>query len=171
MKQLFIAANVMTSIICSDTFILKLRNLLLISVPLSMSSWILSKVYTWTISNSDFIAGVLTCIAIDHILGTIYHATKLKDFSIKKNVYGLVGKLFLCGCSAVLFEIIHSTIQESSLIYEYLKSVTRLVVILYPASSAFYNMSAITNGKFPPLAWLKKLKAFNQNLDIESLNK
>ncbi|KAF2518244.1 hypothetical protein E0W68_09475 [Flavobacterium salilacus subsp. salilacus] len=73
----------------------------------------------------------------------------------------------LCAGAAILFEIIHNVVKEATLIYDYLKIVTRLIVILYPAGSAFMNMSALTNGVFPPLGWITKIKAFNKDLDLE----
>jgi phage-related holin len=149
--------------------ILKFKSLLILSLPLSTVTWIFTEISGWTFSNSDYIAGVLTCIAIDHIIGSIYHAFKLKDFTLKKNISGLLTKLALCAGAAILFEVIHTTVKDASLIYEYLKSLTRLIVILYPAGSAFLNMSAITNGIFPPLGWINKLKAFNENLDLNKI--
>ena len=151
----------------NGSIIIKLKSTLLLALPFSIVTWLFSEVTKWTISNSDYIAGVLTCIAIDHIVGSIYHAFKAKDFTFKKNAVGLITKLALCAGAAILFEIIHNVVKEATLVYDYLKIVTRLIVILYPAGSAFMNMSALTNGVFPPLGWVSKIKAFNKDLDVE----
>ncbi|OIQ22217.1 MAG: hypothetical protein BM557_02235 [Flavobacterium sp. MedPE-SWcel] len=145
---------------------IKVKAVIFLSLPFSGVTWLISQITKWSISNSDYIIGVLTCIAIDHIVGSIYHAVKVKDFTLKKNAIGLVTKLTLCVGAAILFEIMHNAVKESTLIYEYLKIVTRLIVILYPAGSAFMNMSALTNGIFPPLGWISKIKAFNKDLDL-----
>ena len=151
-------------------FLLKLKSIVLIAFPIGTFSWLLSQFNEWTECNQNYIAVVLICITIDHIVGTIYHAFKLKDFCFKKNAVGTLKKLSLCVLSAILFEVIHSTLQNIPFLYDYLKSVTRLVVVLYPAGSAFINMSALTNGSFPPLGWIKKIKAFNEDLDIKKFD-
>ncbi|NDI99549.1 hypothetical protein GWA97_10730 [Flavobacterium sp. LaA7.5] len=148
-------------------FFVKIWSATKLSVAVGIPTWFLSKVTGWGVSNSDYIAGVLTCIAIDHVIGSYYHAFKINDFTIKKNAVGLITKLSLCAGAAILFEIIHNVVKEATLIYDYLKIVTRLIVILYPAGSAFMNMSALTNGVFPPLGWITKIKAFNKDLDLE----
>lgn len=124
----------------------------------------------WSLSNQSYIIGVLSCIAIDHLVGSAYHAFKIRDFTLKKNVNGLLSKLSLCAGAAILFEVIHQTVQEVSFIYDYLKIITRLIIILYPAGSAFMNMSALTNGVFPPVGWINKISIFNTSLDLEKLS-
>lgn len=150
-------------------FILKSKAILILAFPLSLLTWAVSVLTQWSLSNQEYVAGVLVCIAIDHIIGSFYHAFKAKDFSFKKNAVGLITKLTLCAFAGALFEIIHNVAKESDLAYEYLKIITRLVVILYPAGSAIMNMSALTNGVFPPLGWIEKIKAFNQTLDLDTL--
>lgn len=138
-----------------------------VAVALSVPAMIITYLSNWSLSNQEYIAGVLACIAIDHIIGSIYHAFWLKDFTLKRNAWGLINKLLLCAMAGALFEIIHNTVKEVPLVYEYLKVITRLIVILYPAGSAFMNMSELTNGVFPPIGWIRKIKSFNENLDIE----
>ena len=153
----------------SSSLVLKIKSVIALSLPFSIVTWFFTKISQWTISNGEFIAGVFTCIAIDHIIGSAYHAFKLKDFTIKKNLIGLITKLTFCAGAAILFEIIQHTVKETTFIYDYLKSLTRLMVILYPAGSAFMNMSALTNGVFPPIGWIQKIKTFNQDLDLDKI--
>jgi hypothetical protein len=159
-------------IINSDiTFLAKFKAIAKIAFALSFPSWLVAKITAWSINNQDYIAGVLVCIAIDHFIGSIYHAFKLKDFTFKKNILGLLYKTALCASAAVLFEVIQYTIKDVSFIYEYLKTTARLIIILYPASSAFLNMSALTNGTFPPLEWIKKITSYNKTLDLNKIYK
>lgn len=151
----------------APSWIFKMLATVKLAALVSIPTWCVAQITEWTISNSLYIASVLTCIAIDHIIGSFYHAFKLRDFTIKKNATGLMQKLGLCAMSAILFEIIHATVKDVPLAYEYLKVITRLTVVLYPAFSALMNMSALTNGQFPPLGWIKKIKSFNENLDLE----
>lgn len=154
----------------NDTnFIIKTKYILLLSFPLSLINIILNIISDWAISNHTYISGVLLCIAIDHLLGSIFHLYKLKDFTFRKNILGLLRKLGLCTAGALVFEIIHNTLYEIPFIYSYLKTVTRLVVILYPASSALLTISFLTNGKFPPLSLIKKINQFNVDLDVKQL--
>lgn len=152
------------------SFLTKIKAVVKVAFLFSLPAWFTSKIIQWSVSNQEYIAGVLVCIAIDHLIGSIYHAFKLHDFTFKKNVVGLLSKLALCAVAAILFEIIHSTIKDVSFIYDYLKTTTRLIIVLYPAGSAFMNMSALTNGVFPPLGWIRKIAAFNQNLDLQKLS-
>ncbi|MBE99308.1 hypothetical protein [Flavobacterium coralii] len=127
--------------------------------------WLIDAVTGWGFDNRDYIAGALVCIAVDHLLGSIYHGFWLKDFTLKKNLIGLLTKLGICALAALIFEILNHTVRESTFVYEYLKMTTRLMVILYPAGSAFMNMSELTNGVFPPIGWINKMKRFNDSLN------
>lgn len=140
-----------------------------IALGLSIPAWALASLSEWTITNRDFIGCVLLCIAIDHLIGSWYHAFKKQDFSFKKNATGLLSKIGLCAAAAVLFEIIHYTVRDVSVVYDYLKYTTRLIILLYPAGSAFLNMSALTNGAFPPIGWIKRITAYNNSLDLNKI--
>jgi hypothetical protein len=153
------------------SWVVKIWATVKLSAFFSLPAWCITQLTSWTISNQDYIAGVLACIAIDHIIGSFYHAFKVRDFTLKRNATGLLQKLGLCVLAIGLFEIIHNTVKDVALVYDYLKVITRLVVILYPAGSAFMNMSALTNGQFPPIGWIKKVQNFNENLDLDKLKK
>ena len=153
------------------SMMVKLEAITKIAILLSIPASIIGKISDWSVSNQDYIAGVLACIAIDHLLGSIYHAFKLNDFTFRKNITGLLTKLMLCVVAAILFEVIRNTVKEVSFVYAYLKNITRLMIILYPAGSAFLTMSALTKGLFPPLGWINKLTAFNKTLDLTKFPK
>ncbi|OIQ16539.1 MAG: hypothetical protein BM557_09500 [Flavobacterium sp. MedPE-SWcel] len=148
--------------------LIKLWSTVKLAIVAVIPTFVIINITGWTISNRDYVAGVLICIAVDHIVGSIYHAFRVKDFTFKKNAIGLLTKLSLCVVAAILFEVIYLVVKEASLIYDYLKMVTRLIVVLYPAGSAFMNISALTNGRFPPLGWISKLNAFNKDLDLNN---
>ncbi len=167
MKALYILYTNYLILFHNVSFSSKLKLVSLLSLPLSLITSVSQSIQSWFFSNNDYITAVLLCIAIDHTIGTILHALKLKDFSLKKNILGICKKISLCVISAILFETIHYTLKEIPLVYEYLKSVTRLTVLLYPAGSAFINMSILTNGKFPPFGWIKRIQAFNSSLDLD----
>jgi len=170
MQQLLLFLLKNALVLHSGLLFSKVRAALNIAATLSLPAYLTAKLTEWTISNQAYIAGVLTCIAVDHLVGSAYHAFKVRDFTFKQNVSGLITKLSLCAGAAALFEVIQHVLEGVSFVYDYLKITTRLMIILYPAGSAFLNMSALTNGVFPPLGWLKKIEAFNKNLDLKKIN-
>jgi hypothetical protein len=163
----FLAGNILS--FYSGSAAVKLKSLSLLVLSVSPVAYMFEKVNVWTMLNRDFIFGVLVAIAIDHFIGSIYHGFKAKDFTFKKNLYGLMVKISLCIACGVLFEILSGMTSYHKWLFEYLQLVTRLIVFLYPAGSAFVNMSKLTNGVFPPIGWMDRLKKFNQNLNIDDL--
>ena len=105
-------------------------------------------------------------LILDHLLGSYVHLTIKKDLTFKKNLEGLLKKGFSVIAGYMLFEMIHQIVQEVDFIAIYFKVLIQVMVILYPAGSAMVNLSIITNGTFPPIDWMKKLKNFNENVDL-----
>lgn len=122
----------------------------------------------YLVENESYILIVLFTIAIDHLLGTWKHI-KLRNFNIKQNIGGFFTKFFIACLGAALFEAMGVIIHQDSVVKEYLIIVTRLIVFLYPARSAFRSMSTITNGKFPPKKWISKIEKFEGTLDPAEL--
>lgn len=108
---------------------------------------------------------VLLAIIVDHLLGSWKHAFIKRDFTWLKNISGLAVKIGLVVCVGFLFEGLNVILKNDNIIKDYLTVVTRLIVFLYPAGSAFGNASVISGGVFPPTSWLDKLKKFQKNLD------
>lgn len=125
----------------------------------------------WISENGGYLFFVLLAIAIDHLMGSAVHLFIKKDFSIKKNIVGLVLKIFLVFSVGILFEGFQYIYKEDNLMTEYLTLITRLMVFLYPAGSAFMNCAVLTNGKFPPIGWINKISKFNETLDVDVINK
>lgn len=146
------------------SFVIKLKASIKLAFLLSPIIFIWDKISKWGMDNSEYISFVLLAIAIDHILGTIKHL-KIKDFKIKKNITGLMTKIGLVVACGLLFEGLNVIINQETLVKDYLTILTRLIVFLYPAGSAFGNSAFLSNGKFPPQSWLDKLKSFQSNLD------
>lgn len=137
----------------------------LLSPFLLLIESIIDNLTAWSIGNSTYIQVVLMAIIIDHVLGSIKHLFWTKDFSMKKNLTGIVIKVGLTIMCGFLFEGLNHLITEKSIVKDYLTITTRCVVFLYPAGSAFSNSSVISGGKFPPVGWMNKLKRFQTHLD------
>lgn len=120
----------------------------------------------WYIVNQWFMIYVFYAIAIDHIFGTIVHAFIKKDFTLKKNIKGLLMKISFCIAGYSLFVMIHEITKEIPFIADYFKVLIQFIVFIWPAGSAMGNMSILTGGKFPPIGWMKKLEKFQENLDV-----
>lgn len=124
----------------------------------------------WYVSNQVFMIYVFMSLMLDHILGTYVHLFVKRDFTIQKNLEGLLKKGFAIVAGYMLFEMIHQIVQEVDFIAIYFKVLIQIMVILYPAGSAMVNLSIITNGAFPPIGWMKKLKNFNENVDLHEFS-
>lgn len=149
----------------STNILVQLKASIVIGLMISPFAWLIEKLSVWSLINQDYIAIVLVAIAVDHILGTIKHLWFERDFSVKKNLLGLITKIGLVVACGILFEGLNVIIHKDSFIKEYLTILTRLIVFIYPASSAFASSSVISNGKFPPDAWMKKIARFKENLN------
>lgn len=121
----------------------------------------------WYIENQIFMSFVFVALSLDHILGSWVHYRK-GDFSLKENIYGLFGKTTSVIVGYVLFEMVHQIVKDVDFIAIYFKVLLQLMVLLYPAGSAMGNLSILTNGKFPPVGWMKKLRKFNEEADLET---
>lgn len=152
------------------TMLIKFKASITLGILVSPFAMIFEKLSHWGLENSDYILVVMTAIGIDHFLGTIKHL-KDGDFTWKKNVIGVTVKLGLIVLMGFLFEGLQVIVQSDSIVKEYMIIVTRLIVFLYPAGSAFGNSAILTNGKFPPQAWIDKLTRFQRDLDPKDLTK
>jgi hypothetical protein len=144
----------------------QLKAVLVISLAFSPVAYLLEQIAAWTIDNQTFITFVLAAIAIDHLLGSVVHYFYIKDFNWAKNASGLLIKMGLLVCGAIIFEGLNHIVNKDSGLKDYLFIVCRLSVFFYPAGSAFANMSIISGGKFPPTGWITWIKNFNENFKL-----
>lgn len=149
------------------TMTAKLKTIWMMTLFLSPLPYILERVLDWTIENSTYILFVFGAIIIDHILGTIIHLFIKYDFTIKKNLIGLLVKVGLVLAVGFMFEGINAIVRESNILKDYLIICLRLLVFLYPAGSALANSSILTKGKFPPQGILSKINCFQKDLDVK----
>ena len=156
------------TMINKGSILFQIKAVFMCSIVLSPLTWLITKLTDWQLANSSYVSFVLGAIAIDHLLGTVYHAFYLRDFSMKKNVSGLLVKLMLVVCMGYLFEGLDSLMIEESILKDYTVMVLRLMVFLYPAGSAFANSYEMTGRKFPPVGFMEKLKQFSKSATINS---
>lgn len=135
---------------------------------LEYSGGFIDRAYNWYVFNEDYILFVLLAIGIDWLLGC-WRYVKLRQFDIKQNALGFFIKLTIAMLGTILFEAMQAIITHDSIIKEWIIIITRLLVFLYPARSAWKSMSIITDGQFPPKAWTDKAESFSKNLDLDEL--
>ena len=166
---LFFLKNII--IIHKGVLLAKIKASFTISLALSPLAFLVEKITSWYISNYEYILWVLWAIFADWLLGQIYHIFFKKDFSWKQMGKGLIVKVGMAVLAGSLFEALPYFLKGQELVADGLLIITRLSVFMYPAASAWANCSEITGGKFPPIGWTKRIKSFNENLDINNLKK
>ena len=132
------------------------------AVPVSL----MDLLFGWYIDNRVFLTLVFLAVAIDHLIGTYVHFAVKHDFSMKKNLKGLLVKGFSVCAGYVLFEMIHQIMKDVNFIAIYFKVILQLTVLIYPVFSALKNISIMNGGKFPPKIWFDKFEGFNRDLDL-----
>lgn len=90
---------------------------------------------------------------------------------MKKNIQGFLVKVSLVLLVAILLEGISHILGKNNFITQYFKIISQLMVFIYPAGSALINSSIITEGTFPPIGFLEKIKRFNKEMDISQFKK
>ncbi len=148
------------------TLVVKLKASLNIALVISPIAFITEKITDWYLTNQAYILWVCVAILIDWAFGLIKHLFFTKDFDFKAMGIGLLLKLGLAVFAGILFEGLHYFLKEENIVSNSLLIITRLSVFMYPAGSAFMNMAVVSKGVFPPVGWIKKLQAFNENLDL-----
>ena len=127
------------------------------------------KLVKWGIPNQDYILIVLGAILVDWAFGIWKHLKK-RTFSFKQNAIGLIVKIALTTGAAFLFEGLGSIVKDSAdIIVVSLTTVTRVIVFLYPAVSAWQNIYIVSDERFPPKAWMDRINKFNENLNVKEL--
>ena len=152
-----------------STILLKFEASIKLSILFSPFAFFIEVLTDWSLINAGYVLFVFGAIVLDHAFGSYRHLYVDKDFTFKQNIKGFFLKLLVAIAGIFLFEGINHIIVKDSLLKDYLEIVMRLIVFLYPAGSAFGNMSIVTNGKFPPEAWINRLKNFQKNLDPNDL--
>ena len=147
----------------------KFSSALRLSLIASPFILIWDKIVKWGIPNQDYILIVLGAILVDWFFGIWKHLKK-RTFSFKQNAYGLIIKVALTTGAAFLFEGLNSIVKDSAdIIVLSLTTVTRVIVFLYPAVSAWQNIYIVSDERFPPKVWMDRINKFNENLNVKEL--
>lgn len=152
------------------SFKIKLLYSAMFTIMLSPVVYIFDFVRDFLIPEKYFFQTVIFLCLADVGMG-ILKSIKLRRFSMLLVVVGLATKL---GVSYVVVQIFQALSSPQEFINSpdarnYFVLTWKLLVMFYPALSAFNNIFYVSNKKFPPLWWMMRMQNFNKDGDIEKL--
>lgn len=110
----------------------------------------------------SFFSVLTLAIIIDLLVGSMKY-WKLNQFSFRKLLTGLLIKVIVAYGGILLF-LTFATL-DPGIAAQWFALVAKFTVLLYPSGSAFVNMYILTDGKFPPIGFMKKLDTFEEMMD------
>lgn len=146
-----------------------------ISIFLTPFLALYDKLFKWGFDNQDYIWIVLGAILTDWFFGTIKHIfftkteTGAPTFSIKLNLFGLFIKIGLVVGGGFLFEGLSHLTREATFVETSLQIITRVIVFMYPAISAWENIYVVSGEKFPPKKWMERIGFYKESSKITDL--
>lgn len=158
-----------------DSYTVSLFATFKLSIVLAPIVYIYDRLFLWGFENQDYIFIVMGAILVDYIFGTIKHIciTKKENgrptFTLKGNAIGIVLKVGLAVSGGFLFEGLSHLTREATIIETSLQIITRVIVFMYPAVSAWENIYIVSGEKFPPKKWMEKLGLYKNSADIKDL--
>ncbi len=152
------------------SFKIKLLYSAMFTIMLSPFVYIFDFVRDFLIPEKYFFQTVIFLCLADAGMG-ILKSIKLRRFNMLVLVVGLATKL---GVSYVVVQIFQALSSPQEFINSpdarnYFVLTWKLLVMFYPALSAFNNIFYVSNKKFPPLWWMMRMQNFNKDGDIEKL--
>lgn len=141
------------------TTILKLYHSLLISPVFATASLFIQPLEKISKDHANFFSVLTMAILIDLIIGALKYL-KLHSFSFRNMLLGLIVKIAV-GFGGMLLFVSFSTLEDGN-VSDWFLTVAKFTILLYPAGSAFSNMFILTNGKFPPIGFMRRLESFDK---------
>lgn len=152
------------------SFKIKLLNSAMFTIMLSPFVYIFDFVRDFLIPEKYFFQTVIFLCLADVGMG-ILKSIKLRRFSMLVLVVGLATKLGVSYIAIQIFQAFSSPQEfiNSPDARNYFVLTWKLLIMTYPALSAFNNIFYVSNKKFPPLWWMMRMQNFNKDGDIEKL--
>lgn len=120
----------------------------------------------------QFIEIVVIFITAALVMGAWKH-WRLKTFSHTRLILGLIEQTLIVTISMVTLNAftLLNELKHSEDAVKYFNLVWKLAILVYLGISIAKSMTIITNGKFPPIGFIRRMKSFNSTLDIGELTK
>lgn len=152
------------------SFKIKLLYSAMFTIMLSPVVYIFDFVRDFLIPEKYFFQTVIFLCLADVGMG-ILKSIKLRRFSMLVLVVGLATKLGVSYIAIQIFQAFSSPQEfiNSPDARNYFVLTWKLLIMTYPALSAFNNIFYVSNKKFPPLWWMMRMQNFNKDGDIEKL--
>lgn len=152
------------------SFKIKLLNSAMFTIMLSPVVYIFDFARDFLIPEKYFFQTVIFLCLADVGMG-ILKSIKLRRFSMLVLVVGLATKLGVSYIAIQIFQAFSSPQEfiNSPDARNYFVLTWKLLIMTYPALSAFNNIFYVSNKKFPPLWWMMRMQNFNKDGDIEKL--
>ncbi len=144
----------------------KLSILTVTAAGSSVAGTLLLRAQGWYYENVSFMVLVFIAIAVDHIAGSLVHHFWLDDFKWPKNLAGLLNKVGVVVMGYILFEMVREILKDTGFLAETFKVFLQLSVAMWPISSGLKNLWIMSNKRFPPEVWFKKIDRFNETGDV-----
>jgi len=152
------------------SFKIKLLYSAMFTIMLSPFVYIFDFVRDFLIPEKYFFQTVIFLCLADAGMG-ILKSIKLRRFNMLVLVVGLATKLGVSYIAIQIFQAFSSPQEfiNSPDARNYFVLTWKLLIMTYPALSAFNNIFYVSNKKFPPLWWMMRMQNFNKDGDIEKL--
>ena len=152
------------------SFKIKLLYSAMFTIMLSPFVYIFDFVRDFLIPEKYFFQTVIFLCLADVGMG-ILKSIKLRRFSMLVLVVGLATKLGVSYIAIQIFQAFSSPQEfiNSPDARNYFVLTWKLLIMTYPALSAFNNIFYVSNKKFPPLWWMMRMQNFNKDGNVEKL--
>jgi len=161
------------------TFAIKMEVSIAMAILLSPFAFVLSKIGEYALGfapifakDADFFRVIMLFLFADLVLGVWKHWEQ-KTFDWKRLYTGFIEKVFVSLIGMVMFNAVAGIkeFQEIQTLESWFVLTGKMMNLFYIGGSAFSSMYVITGGKFPPIGFMKRLKSFNETLNINELTK
>ncbi len=153
-----------------ELFFLKMLNSITISLTVVPILYLGDLVDMYFLFDIGFLEILLISLTGSLFMG-IWKHLKLRTFSKTRMLLGFIEQITIVVVALIMFNAF-SHIKEFARhqdAMDYFNLLWKTIVVSYPATSLFNSMYYVTNGKFPPVGWMKRMKNFQKNLNLQEL--
>lgn len=143
----------------------------LLAVPfIELIKRFLEKSYGLIVGDEIFVIIWAWTIIIDVLLGMLKH-WKLKDFDFTELFIGFVIKMIVSALGMMTFNLMCSIpgIAKMELVASGLRLAGQVACFIYVGGSAFKSCYVISDKRFPPEGFMKRMKNFNQSFNVSDI--
>ncbi len=143
---------------------------LIVSVLLSPFSFLIHLLKKYILADINFVEILSVVLTMELITG-IWKHLKLGDFHGKKLAIGFIEKVLVAFVFMILFNAVAQmgVFKGNEPVLKWLSFVAQMVIIVYVLSSAANSIFIITDGKLPPVKWMRRMAQFSNTGNAKEL--